>query len=276
MKNQKLNDLLQSFYLISGMEISIVDSNYHTLAGCRYTGESFCSLIHKSSVCLDICKTSDKENLAAAEARGEGFRCLCPFGLCEAFIPLRSDEVTVGYAMCNMGIVDSEGADERIIQSVKRVYPELSRESITASLSRIPRLTEAQSDAYFDMLEMLTGHVEANRLLPVKKPSLGQLTKEYVRNNLSEKLTLSDISWNLHCSTVTLTQHFKAEFGYSIMSYAHKKRMELARRLLLDTDKPLYEVAASCGYPDVEYFSRSFKREHGEAPGSWRKQRGKK
>lgn len=253
------------------MEISIVDAGYHTLAGCRYTGENFCSLIHRCSECLDICKISDKDNLSAADKSEGGIRCLCPFGLSEVFIPLRYDDTTVGYAMCTLGIVEEEGAEEKIIERALKVYEEPDRDTVRASLERIPRLTPSEADAYLDMLRVLCSHIEANSLLPTKKPSLGQLTKEYIRSNLSEKLTLSDISWNLHCSTVTLTQHFKAEFGYSVMGYAHKKRMELARRLLLDTDKPLYEIALACGYPDVEYFSRSFKKEHNEAPGGWRK-----
>ena len=95
--------------------------------------------------------------------------------------------------------------------------------------------------------------------------------KYYVKNNLDRKITLSDIAWNLHCSTVTLTEHFKAEFGITIMEYVTKKRMELAEKLLLTTDEPLREIAAMSGYSDVEYFSRTFKKFYGTAPATWRK-----
>ena len=92
-----------------------------------------------------------------------------------------------------------------------------------------------------------------------------------MKNNLTRKLTLADIAWNLHCSTVTLTEHFKAEFGITIMDYVTKKRMELAEKILLATDEPLREVSSRVGFSDVEYFSRTFKRYHGTSPAAWRK-----
>ena len=93
-----------------------------------------------------------------------------------------------------------------------------------------------------------------------------------MKKNLSSKITLNDIARALHCSTVTLTEHFKAEFGITIMEYVTKKRMELAERLLLTTDEPLREVAGLSGFSDVEYFSRTFKRFYGTSPAAWRKE----
>ena len=101
--------------------------------------------------------------------------------------------------------------------------------------------------------------------------SIGRLVKYYVKNNLTRKLTLADIAWNLHCSTVTLTEHFKEEFGITIMEYVTKKRMDLAEKILVATDEPLREVASRVGFSDVEYFSRTFKRFHGISPAAWRK-----
>ena len=46
------------------------------------------------------------------------------------------------------------------------------------------------------------------------------------------RITLTDMSWNLHCSTVTLTEHFKKEFGITIMQYVAQKRMEMAEEML--------------------------------------------
>lgn len=275
MENQRLSDILHTFYQISGMEISVTDRNLHPLAGFRYQGDSFCSLIHKSAGCLECCRTSDRNNITALEERKSGHICLCPFGITEAFIPLCSEEEITGYALCSMGIVNEGDSDEKAIDGItekaREYIPELSRESVGVSLECFRRLTKTQAEAYFNMLKILAEYIELKGLLPTKKPTLGELTKEYVRNNLSGKLTLPVISWNLHCSTVTLTQHFKAEYGYSVMSYVKRKRMSKAKKLLISTDKPLHEIADMCGYPDVEYFSRSFKKEFGEAPGNWRK-----
>ena len=55
------------------------------------------------------------------------------------------------------------------------------------------------------------------------------------------------------------------------MQYVKHKRMQEAKRLLLTADEPLREIALMLGYPDVEYFSKTFKAEFGVAPATWRK-----
>ena len=102
--------------------------------------------------------------------------------------------------------------------------------------------------------------------------TIGQLVKSYVKNNLSKKITLSDISWKLHYSTVTLTEHFKNEYDMTIMEYVMKKRMEKASRLLHNSELSIREVAEDCGFSDNEYFSRCFKNTYGVSPVTWRKQ----
>jgi AraC-like DNA-binding protein len=126
------------------------------------------------------------------------------------------------------------------------------------------------------MMKVLAEYIANDDTLLGDYESIGQLIKRYVKNNLARKLTLNEIARNLHCSTVTLTEHFKREFGITINEYITKKRMSLAEKLLLSTDKPLREVAALCGFPDVEYFSRTFKKFHDISPASWRREKGEK
>ena len=59
----------------------------------------------------------------------------------------------------------------------------------------------------------------------------------------------------------------------SPIAYLTKTRMENARRLLLDADLTIKEVAAQVGYQDAHYFSRAFARESGMAPTAYRRKR---
>lgn len=54
------------------------------------------------------------------------------------------------------------------------------------------------------------------------------------------------------------------------MRYARRRRLELARELLVGGDLPIAEVAQRCGFPDQFHFSRAFKRAHGSSPSSYR------
>ena len=123
-------------------------------------------------------------------------------------------------------------------------------------------------------MKLIAEYIANDDSLIIAQSSIGQHIKRYVKGNLARKLTLKDIARSLHCSTVTLTEHFKLEFGITINEYITKKRMELAEKLLLSSDKPLREIASLTGFADVEYFSRTFKKHHGISPASWRRGKG--
>jgi AraC-like DNA-binding protein len=271
MEIKRLEKILQDFYQISGMEIVVGDSKYHSVAACRHQCENYCSLLHCSPDCLEMCKKSDLEQLTEAESTCRTALYECPFGVKEAIIPLVRGDSFAGYIICSMG-TGEDGIPAARIENIVSEHPELSKDEIAHAAQEFPRISNAQRDAYLGMLEILARHIEAENLLPDDAQSIGCLVKNYVKNNLARKITLSDISWNLHCSTVTLTEHFKAEFGLTIMEYVMQKRMQRAERFLSETQKTIRDIAELCGFSDVEYFSRCFKKHRGSSPVMWRKQ----
>lgn len=64
---------------------------------------------------------------------------------------------------------------------------------------------------------------------------------------------------------------FSAYFGTSPKEYIIRMQLESARNLLVSSDIPIGSIAESCGFSDVYYFSKVFKRETGETPSTFRK-----
>jgi AraC family transcriptional regulator, transcriptional activator of pobA len=52
---------------------------------------------------------------------------------------------------------------------------------------------------------------------------------------------------------------------------AQRTQLE-AKRLLVHSEMSISEIAYALGYEDPSYFARSFRREAGKAPGSFREQ----
>ena len=127
-------------------------------------------------------------------------------------------------------------------------------------------------DGYFSILSALATHISVNGQFFEHTPTVGDLVKRFINNNISKKITLSDLSYHIHYSKATLTQKFKKEFGLSIVDYITKKRIELSKKLLLSTDKPLSEISLLCGFDDTEYFSRTFKKFTCLPPATWRRE----
>ena len=267
----KLDKILEDFYLISGMETSLLDADFHSIAVCRPSDETFCSVFHRAQGALEICKDSDIERLSVVKSTGEPSLYTCPCGIVEAIVPIIRGDSIAAYIISSMGICAEQGCDEAVLEKTLNLAPRLTHEQLVPRIKELCHLSTEKINAYYSMLKMVAEHIGNDDTLSSDTESIGKLVKYYVKNNITRKLTLADIAWNLHCSTVTLTEHFRAEFGITIMEYVTKKRMDLAEKILLATDEPLREVASRVGFSDVEYFSRTFKRYHGVSPAAWRK-----
>ena len=270
MRTLKLEEILQSFYEISGMDVAIVNSKNKIIAR-RYSGALYCTNIHKSQKCMDICVESDKCSLAKACELNGLYLYKCPFGIYEALMPIKMNDDIVAYIFVGMGIEDSVESRNELMSNALHVSPNLNKTQLDKSIQDLPKYTKEKLNAFASMLPLMAEYIETNNLLADTEMTIGQLIKTYVKNNLSNKITLSDLSWKLHCSTVTLTEHFKDEYGMTIMEYVMKKRMEKARRLLSNSELSIREIAEECGFADNEYFSRCFKEFHGQSPKVWKK-----
>ena len=269
MNVDKVVEMLNNFRRVTGIDVSLLNADFHTVASSKGDVSRICAYIHSSHLSRDICRASDIERLLEVKDKGGAIHYTCPAGITEAIVPIIRGEQTVAYLIATIGIRESDlsAVEEMIKTAAPGLNPEATRERINDT--RV--LSDGDITAHFEMLKLLGEHFAANSF-PFDEPeSIGTMIKYYVKNNLSEKITLSDIAGSLHCSTVTLTEHFKDEFGITIMEYVLRKRMELSERLMLDTDLPQREIAAKTGFADVEYFSRTFKRYHGISPAAWRK-----
>lgn len=67
-----------------------------------------------------------------------------------------------------------------------------------------------------------------------------------------------------------LNQAFHRLTGGSPMEWVIRCRLARASWLLRQTDLKLSQIAEACGYRDVYFFSRQFRRFMGQTPGRWR------
>lgn len=93
----------------------------------------------------------------------------------------------------------------------------------------------------------------------------------YIRNNLSASLTVADVSEAVFCSPSTLSAAFKRELGLSVAKYIEDLLMFEARRMLLASNRSIFNISADLGFCDQFYFSRRFKRQFALSPREYRK-----
>ena len=269
MNKTAIDGILRDFYTVSKMDVSLVNADFHTVSVFRDRDGGLCSFIQKDKKIRDACRVSDIERLDEVKKSCEATVYTCPCGIVEVIVPVIREGGIIAYLFCSMGVLEDER--ESVVERVSKISGEISSNELSRVMKCGRILTNDEISAYLSILKIVAEHIARDTSPMVSDESIGKLIKYYVKNNLDRKITLSDIALSLHCSTVTLTEHFKSEFGITIMEYVTKKRMEFAEKLLLTTDEPLREIATMSGFADVEYFSRTFKKHYGASPASWRK-----
>jgi AraC-like DNA-binding protein len=93
---------------------------------------------------------------------------------------------------------------------------------------------------------------------------------EFIDEHYAEKITLERLT-HLACMNKTSLCHaFRCVIGMSPIAYVNFRRMEVARRLLLESKMSISEIASRVGYHNVNHFCRNFKEKEGLAPSSYR------
>ncbi|KAA9005364.1 AraC family transcriptional regulator [Paenibacillus spiritus] len=119
----------------------------------------------------------------------------------------------------------------------------------------------------------------ASRLVPEERPagpdSQAKRTVmqmiHYMSSQYAHPVSIEGMSASLGYSRAHLSRIFKAETGYSPVTYLLKLRIDKSRRLLRERPElSIEQVAASVGLNDPLYFSRQFKRFCGESPSQYR------
>ena len=72
-------------------------------------------------------------------------------------------------------------------------------------------------------------------------------------------------------STSRFAARFKEEIGIPPMSYVSRWRMNVAARLLAETDKTVERISRAVGYDSLPAFNRAFRKHFEQPPAAWRK-----
>lgn len=137
------------------------------------------------------------------------------------------------------------------------------------------QINEAETDTELDQIE---GEMIHKYCLLVRNHSMknySQLTQRcitYIDFHYAEPLSLSFFADMCHVTKSYLSTLFKKETDTNITDYIHSVRIRHALVLLNSTALPIHAIATSCGYSDINYFIKIFKRLNGNSPKQYRSQ----
>ena len=107
-------------------------------------------------------------------------------------------------------------------------------------------------------------------LAGLRDPLVGRALAQLHRSP-AQSWSLQSLARASATSRSVLGERFRQLLGAAPMQYLANHRMALAAQSLRASDLPIAQIAADVGYGSEAAFTRAFKRNHGMAPGSWRR-----
>jgi AraC-like DNA-binding protein len=93
---------------------------------------------------------------------------------------------------------------------------------------------------------------------------------DFIWDHLASPLSLEQLAAGAGYTANYLNDLTRLHTGRALGRWITDMRMARARVALEQTDLPVAEVGARCGYDDPAYFSRVFRRAYGVPPATWR------
>ncbi|WP_290713049.1 AraC family transcriptional regulator, partial [Flavihumibacter sp. CACIAM 22H1] len=153
---------------------------------------------------------------------------------------------------------------------------------IINKLIRVCSSGDTAKNIYADLSlkELLIRLVQSQHLSQVKVEA-GQLGNHsrlhfvlhYIHEHLTDHITMNALCRKAYLSRNAFFRWFREQFGVSPLEYINQERIKLAKQLLGDPRHSITAISQQCGFSDVNYFVRLFRKSEGITPGVYRQVR---
>jgi AraC-like DNA-binding protein len=131
----------------------------------------------------------------------------------------------------------------------KNIYADLQLKELLIRLLQSQQLGQASEEC--------TADNNGNRL---------NFVLNYIQEHLTEKIAVDALSRKAYLSRNLFFKWFREQFGITPVEYVNRERIKLAKRLLAKPQSDIYHVSKLCGFTDVNYFIRVFRKLEGTTP----------
>jgi PAS domain S-box-containing protein len=98
-----------------------------------------------------------------------------------------------------------------------------------------------------------------------------QKAVEKIKRDYNKSLKIEELASTVNMSPSTFLRRFKKNFNIPPVQYIRNVRLNRACRLLLETNKTIFEITDETGFCDQSYLTREFKKMTGLSPSDYRK-----
>lgn len=137
-----------------------------------------------------------------------------------------------------------------------------------------------QYTLFLNILNRLTSDTKAKRIVGPgyvrddnsQENSDITTVKNYIHEHYQSEIYIKTLADLIGVEQEWLSASFKNRTGNTVIDYVNQVRLGQVIRRLIDTDEPIAQIAAGCGFTNLANFNRHFKRTKGTTPVAFRRE----
>lgn len=157
-----------------------------------------------------------------------------------------------------------------------------SRETIEAIRPRLEALTNKSGfDSVLELLSILHDLSTSRNMRTLSNTSFSsdlisyhsrriEKAFAYMRTRYAENVSLGDVSKEVSMPEASFSRFIKKRTGKTFIDSLNEIRLGHAARLLIDTTQTIAEISYKCGFNNLSYFNRVFRKKNGCTPREFR------
>ncbi|MFD1315188.1 AraC family transcriptional regulator [Namhaeicola litoreus] len=141
-------------------------------------------------------------------------------------------------------------------KSLDKLYSIISKPPLNKLLSFLSLLEELSSEEDIDILTSAGFSPNLN----LKANYRIDIVYDYVKVNYKNKIMLDEVSGLVSMGNEAFCRFFKKSLNKSFFTFINEYRINLASKMLIETNKQVSQIAYDCGYESLPFFYRQFQK----------------
>ena len=263
---EKIKSYIIDLCIVTDASMAVYDTDMRMIYVRQKKGDRFCHRLLGSTDGADKCRQSDLTLLKRCAETGLPQSHICHAGLLDTAVPIIKDSMIVGYLIIGR-VRPSREFNEDVAKRLS--WSDINTKELQDSYESLAYFTQEQLKSLVNLI--ISTFID--NAITVEYTDTLSAAVEYIDNNLHRQITVSELCAKCFVSKNQLYSAFRDNLGTTIKEYIVARKLEKAKQLLVDTDRPIVEISEAVAIGEYSYFCKLFKKKTGMTPKAFRERR---
>ncbi len=164
---------------------------------------------------------------------------------------------------------DTDGSIRHALRQIEReseTVDGFSRDVVSVEMCKILLLMQREMSRNREIAD-----IKETQDVDEVNDDLLEKVKSFIDDNISKNITVKDVSDYVCVEYKYFSHHFALRYGMRLKQYIRRKRVELAKEMIVNTDMSMTAIAEKYGFGTIHYMTRVFKSEENISPTEFRR-----